>query len=68
MSKVNLHDQDWRDFQPFPDPDIDVAKIASALNISDSQKQTTTENAKEELVKVPAGKRRYVASGNSSKS
>ncbi len=68
MSKVDLHDQDWRDFQPLPDPDIDVAKIASALNISAAQKQATTENAKEELVKISAGKDGYVASGSSSKS
>lgn len=49
MSKRFLHDQDWRDFQPFPDPEIKISKIARALRDIDerSRAKASTPHVKE---------------------
>ena len=49
MSKPVLHDQDWRDFQPFPDPEIKVSKIARGLKAADerSKAKAAPANVKE---------------------
>jgi len=32
MSEEKLHDQEWRDFQPFPEPESTTEKFRAALD------------------------------------